>query len=77
MQLMEIEKRLAGPDKMQALDEYDATLRGLSQHLDAALQAGVPPEDFRKIEALREATTLARKLLRLTVQSPSDTNPER
>lgn len=77
MQLMEIEKRLAGPDKMQALEEYDGTLRALSQRIDSTMQEGVAPDDFRKLEDLREATILARKLLRLTVQSPAGNTPER
>ena len=36
--------------------------------LDAAMDAGMPPEEFQRAEALKEAITLARKILRLTVQ---------
>lgn len=68
MKLMDIEQQLAGPERQTALERYDATLRALSQRLAEALQAGVPPEEFSALSALNEATTLSRKLLRLTVQ---------
>lgn len=68
MQLMEIEKRLSGPDRMQAMEEYDATLRGLSDRIEDTLREGVPPDAFHALERLKEATITARKLLRLTVQ---------
>lgn len=68
MKLMDIEQQLSGPDRHAALERYDATLRALSQRLAEALQAGVPPEEFSALSALNEATTLSRKLLRLTVQ---------
>ena len=68
MKLMDIEQQLSGPGRRAALERYDATLRALSQRLTEALQAGVPPEEFSALCALNEATTLSRKLLRLTVQ---------
>ena len=68
MKLMDIEQQLAGPDRQAALECYDETLRGLGQRLAQALQQGVPPEEFSALSALNEATTLSRKLLRLTVQ---------
>lgn len=68
MKLMDIEQQLSGPERRAALEHYDATLRALSQRLTEALQAGVPPEEFSALSALNEATTLSRKLLRLTVQ---------
>ena len=68
MKLMDIEQQLSGPERRTALERYDATLRALSQRLAEALQAGVPPEEFSALSALNEATTLSRKLLRLTVQ---------
>ena len=66
--LMEIEKELAGPGKEAALARYDAVLAGLERRLDAAMKGGLPPEEFPKAEALREANVLARKILRLTVR---------
>ena len=68
LRLLEIEKELAGPDKEAALARYDAVLVGLATRLDAALQAGLPPDEFPRAEALKEANTLARKILRLTVR---------
>ena len=68
LRLLEIEKELAGPDKEAALARYDAVLVRLATRLDAALKAGLPPEEFPRAEELREANTLARKILRLTVR---------
>ena len=68
VRLLEIEKELAGPDKESALARYDAVLVALERRLDAAMKAGLPPEEFPNAEALREANTLARKILRLTVR---------
>lgn len=71
--LMEIEEALSAPTREAALAHYDATLRALSERLAQTLRAGVPPEDFTPISNLGEATTLARKLLRLTVQEAQGT----
>lgn len=65
--LLEIEKELAGPEKDSALARYDAVLVALERRLEAAMKEGVPPEEFPKVGELREANTLARKILRLTV----------
>ena len=66
--LLEIEKELAGPDSHDALVRYDAVLVALGRRLEAALKAGLPPDEYPKLEALREANTIARKILRLTVR---------
>jgi len=66
--LMEIERELAGPQKEAALAKYDAVLFALAEKVDAAMQAGLPPDEFTKVEALKEANTIARKILRLTVR---------
>ena len=68
VRLMEIERELAGPLKEAALAKYDAVLSALAARIDAALQAGLPPDEFPKVEALKEANTVARKILRLTVR---------
>jgi len=68
VRLMEIEQELAGPQKEAALAKYDAVLSALAGRIDAALQAGLPPDEFPKVEALKEANTIARKILRLTVR---------
>jgi len=66
--LLEIEKELAGPNREVALMKYDAVLVALERRIEAAMKEGLPPEAFPKVEALREANTLARKILRLTVR---------
>ena len=66
--LMEIERELAGPEKEAALARYDAVLVALERRLEAAMKNGLPPDEFPKADALREANTLARKILRLTVR---------
>ena len=68
IRLLEIEKELAGPERMEALARYDAVLVALERRIEAALKEGLPPGEFPAVEALREANTLARKILRLTVR---------
>ena len=66
--LLEIERELAGPEKDSALARYDAVLVALERRLEAAMKEGMSPDEFPKLEQLREANTLARKILRLTVR---------
>lgn len=66
--LLEIEKELAGPQKEAALAKYDAVLSALAKRIDAAMRAGLPPDEYPRASALREANVLARKILRLTVR---------
>ena len=68
LRLLEIEKELAGPNKDAALARYDKILADLSARIDAALKAGLPPDEFPRAEELKEANTLARKILLLTVR---------
>ena len=68
LRLLEIEKELAGPDREAALVRYDATLAALSARLDAALDAGLSPDEYQKAAALKDAAVAARKILRLTVR---------
>ena len=68
LRLLEIEKDLAGPDREAALARYDKVLADLSARIDAALRRGLAPDEFPKVELLKEATVLARKILRLTVR---------
>lgn len=68
LRLLEIEKALAGPDREAALARYDKVLADLSARIDAALRQGLAPDEFPKVELLKEATILARKILRLTVR---------
>ena len=66
--LLEIERELAGPEKDSALARYDAVLVALERRLESAMKEGMSPDEFPKVEELREANTLARKILRLTVR---------
>ena len=66
--LLDIERELAGPGREAALAKYDAELKGLGERIEAAMNAGLPPEEFLRVDALKEANILARKILRLAVR---------
>lgn len=68
MEMLEIEKELAGADRMSALARYDAQLIALGKRCQASLKAGLAPEAFRACSLLNEAVIVARKLLRLQVK---------
>lgn len=68
MELLEIEKELAGADRLVALAKYDEQLIALNARLRAAMDAGLSPDEFAKCEPLAEVVTIARKLLRLQVK---------
>ena len=68
MELLEIEKELAGPEREEALRKHDAQLVALERRLEEAMKAGLSPDEFAKCEPLGEAITVARKLLRLQVR---------
>ena len=68
MELLEIERELAGEDRMAAMERYDSVLRELAVRVGGALRAGVPPDEFGRCNELVEAVTVARKLLRLQVK---------
>ena len=67
-QLLALERELSGPGAQEALARHDAVRAALDSRLADALREGVPPEDFPKVEQLREANTIARKILRLAVR---------
>ena len=67
-QLLALERELSGPGAREALARHDAVLVGLENRLAAALDTGVSPEEYPKLESIREANTLARKLLRLALR---------
>lgn len=73
VRLMEIERELAGPDSRDALARHDAILVQLAQRLDAAINAGVTPDEFQRLAELKEANIIARKILRLAVKVDSET----
>ena len=67
LQLLALERELSGPGAQEALARHDAVLLGLENRIANALREGVSPDDFPKVEQLREANTIARKILRLAV----------
>ncbi len=67
-QLLALERELSGPGAQEALARRDAVLLGLENRIADALRDGVAPEDYSMIEQLREANTIARKILRLSVR---------
>ena len=68
IRLLDIERELAGPDADAALVRHDAVLAGLDARIRAALDAGLAPDDFSAVSQLRDANTIARKILRLAVR---------
>ena len=68
MDLLAIEKELKGPGGKAAMEKYDRVLVALGERLEKALGAGLPPAEYPRAEKLREANTVARKLLRLAVR---------
>ena len=74
-QLLALERELSGPGAKEALARHDAVLVGLDDRIAEALRVGVSPDEYPKLESLREANTLARKLLRLAVREGESNNP--
>ena len=68
IQLLDIEKELAGPDGQAALEKYDQTLVALDGRLADALRQGLSPDDYSAAENLQKAVVVARKLLRLALR---------
>lgn len=69
VQLMELERELSGPDRDAALARRDGVLARLDRRIEEAMKEGLSPEEFARARELREATVLARKILRLTVRA--------
>ena len=68
MNLLDIEKELAGPNGMEAMNRYDEMLKRLDGRIADALGTGLPPEEYADAEQLKNAVLLARKLLRLSLK---------
>lgn len=72
MELLDIEKDLAGTDRDAALERYDSVLKALAERLAAAQRQGMPPDEFARAKELAEAVVVARKLLRLQVREAAE-----
>lgn len=68
MQLLEIETELSGAGRDAAFARHDDVLAGLESRIAEALRTGLPPDDFSRVEQLREANLVARKILRISVR---------
>lgn len=68
MQLLELERELSGAERDAALARHDAILVNLDARINDALREGLPPDEFSRVEQLREATLIARKILRLSAR---------
>jgi hypothetical protein len=68
MQLLELERELSGAERDAALARHDAILANLDARMNEALREGLPPDEFARVEQLREATLVARKILRLSAR---------
>ena len=67
-QLLALERELSGPGAQEALARHEAVLLGLENRLADALREGVAPDDFPKLQQLRDANVVARKILRLATR---------
>lgn len=68
MQLLEIERELSGAGRDDALAQHDAVLAQLDARISEVLREGLPPDDYARVEQLREANVVARKLLRISAR---------
>ena len=68
MQLLEIEKELSGADSDAALARHDAVLAALERRIVEAMRVGLPPDEYSRVEKLREANLVARKILRISAR---------
>ncbi|MBO7181617.1 MAG: hypothetical protein J6V91_02395 [Kiritimatiellae bacterium] len=68
MQSLELERELSGAERDAALARHDAILVNLDARINDALREGLPPDEFSRVEQLREATLVARKILRLSAR---------
>lgn len=68
LRLLKIEEELAGPEASEAVRKYDAELLEIDARAKDAMNRGLAPEDFAKVEELKDAVLIARKLIRLAAQ---------
>jgi hypothetical protein len=68
MQLLELERELTGAGRDAALAQHDAVLAQLEARIREALQEGLPLDEYARVEQLREANIVARKILRISAR---------
>jgi hypothetical protein len=72
MQLLEIEKELSGAESEAALAKHDAVLAALEERIAEAMRVGLPPDEYSRVEELREANLTARKILRISAHGSGE-----
>jgi hypothetical protein len=72
MNLLEIENELGGADRDAALARHDAVLAGLEDRIAGAMREGLAPDDYARVEQLREANVIARKILRICAREGAE-----
>ena len=65
MQLLEMEKELAGADGARAFARHDAVLAELESRIAGGMREGLAPDEYARVGQLREANLAARKILRI------------
>lgn len=76
LKLLEIEHELSGAGADEALKRYDSVLAALDERVSERLAAGLDPVEYARATRLKEANTIARKLLRLAVKEGKGSSPE-
>lgn len=72
MQLLELEKELGGTEGGAALARHDAVLAALEGRIAEAMRIGLPPDEYSRVEQLREANLVARKILRISAREDGE-----
>ena len=71
LRLLEIEHELSGAGADEALRRHDSVLAALDKRVSGCLAAGLGPDEYARAVRLKEANTIARKILRLAVKEGS------
>ena len=76
LKLLEIEHELSGAGADEALERRDSVLAALDERISRCLAAGLGPDEYARVERLKEANLIARKILRLAVKEGNGTFSE-
>ena len=71
LKLLDIEHELSGPGADEALRRHDSVLAALDERISGSLTAGLGPVEYARAVRLKEANTIARKILRLAEKEGS------
>ncbi len=76
LKLLEIEHELSSAGADEALKRRDSVLAALDERISRCLAAGLGPDEYARVERLKEANLIARKILRLAVKEGNGTFSE-